>query len=175
MHNITKRGQLKKLALALGLSGTFFLSACTSNAPSDKTVVTSTDDYEASTTINESEIFNETESETFDKEALYRTDDDNKPAEGWITNADGTMGYCQNGYLLTGYQMIDDSRYLFSDDGIMQTGRYIDENGDTYCFTDDGRQYFCSTVKCDDGYYYYFGEDGKAVTGNLLFLTVPLV
>ena len=45
--------------------------------------------------------------------------------------------------------------YLFSDDGIMQTGRYIDENGDTYCFTDDGRQYFCSTVKCDDGYYYY--------------------
>ena len=51
--------------------------------------------------------------------------------------------------------------YLFSDDGIMQTGRYIDENGDTYCFTDDGRQYFCSTVKCDDGYYYYFGEDGK--------------
>ena len=44
---------------------------------------------------------------------FYRTDDDNKPAEGWITNADGTMGYCQNGYLLTGYQMIDDSRYLF--------------------------------------------------------------
>ena len=169
MHNITKRGQLKKLALALGLSGTFFLSACTSNAPSDKTVVTSTDDYEASTTINESKSFDETESETFGKEALYRTDDDNKPAEGWITNADGTMGYCQNGYLLTGYQMIDDSRYLFSDDGIMQTGRYTDENGDTYCFTDDGRQYFCSTVKCDDGYYYYFGEDGKAVTGNFTF------
>ena len=38
---------------------------------------------------------------------------------------------------MTGYQMIDDSRYLFSDDGIMQTGRYTDENGDTYCFTDD--------------------------------------
>lgn len=169
MHNITQRDQLKKLALALGLSGTFFLNACTSNAPSDKTVVTSTDDYEANTTINESKSFDETESETFGKEALYRTDDDNKPAEGWITNADGTMGYCQNGYLLTGYQMIDDSRYLFSDDGIMQTGRYIDKNGDTYCFTDDGRQYFCSTVKCDDGYYYYFGEDGKAVTGNFTF------
>ena len=57
--------------------------------------------------------FFETESETFGKEALYRTDDNNKPAEGWVTNADGTMGYCQNGYLLTGYQMIDDSRYLF--------------------------------------------------------------
>lgn len=169
MHNITKRGQLKKLALALGLSGTFFLNACTSNAPSNQTIVTSTDDYEANLAANESESFYETESETFDREALYRTDDDNKPAEGWITNADGTMGYCQNGYLLTGYQMIDDSRYLFSDDGIMQTGRYIDENGDTYCFTDDGRQYFCSTVKCDDGYYYYFGEDGKAVTGNFTF------
>ena len=169
MHNITKRGQLKKLALALGLSGTFFLNACTSNAPSNQTIVTSTDDYEANLAANESESFYETESETFDREALYRTDDDNKPAEGWITNADGTMGYCQNGYLLTGYQMIDDSRYLFSDDGIMQTGRYTDENGDTYCFTDDGRQYFCSTVKCDDGYYYYFGEDGKAVTGNFTF------
>ena len=36
MHNITKRGQLKKLALALGLSGTFFLNACTSNAPSNQ-------------------------------------------------------------------------------------------------------------------------------------------
>ena len=42
MHNITKRGQLKKLALALGLSGTFFLNACTSNAPSNQTIVTST-------------------------------------------------------------------------------------------------------------------------------------
>lgn len=132
MHNNTKRGQLKKLALALGLSGTFFLNACTSNAPSNQTIVTSTDDYEANLAANESESFYETESETFDREALYRTDDDNKPAEGWITNADGTMGYCQNGYLLTGYQMIDDSRYLFSDDGIMQTGRYTDENGHVY-------------------------------------------
>lgn len=132
MHNITKRDQLKKLALALGLSGTFFLNACTSNAPSNQTIVTSTDDYEANLAANESESFYETESETFDREALYRTDDDNKPAEGWITNADGTMGYCQNGYLLTGYQMIDDSRYLFSDDGIMQTGRYTDENGHVY-------------------------------------------
>ena len=136
MHNTTKRGKLKKLVLALGLSGTFFLNACTSNAPSNQTIVTSTDDYEANLAANESESFYETESETFDREALYRTDDDNKPADGWITNADGTMGYCQNGYLLTGYQMIDDSRYLFSDDGIMQTGRYTDENGDTYCFTD---------------------------------------
>ena len=47
MHNTTKRGQLKKLVLALGLSGTFFLNACTSNAPSNQTIVTSTDDYEA--------------------------------------------------------------------------------------------------------------------------------
>ena len=126
MYNNIKRCQLKKLALALGLSGTFFLNACTSNAPSNQTTVTSTDDYEESLAANESESFFETESETFGKEALYRTDDNNKPAEGWVTNADGTMGYCQNGYLLTGYQMIDNSRYLFSDDGIMQTGRYID-------------------------------------------------
>ena len=65
MHNITERGQLKKLALALGLSGTFFLNACTSNAPSNQTIVTSTDDYEANLAANESESFYETESETF--------------------------------------------------------------------------------------------------------------
>ena len=57
MHNITKRDQLKKLALALGLSGTFFLNACTSNAPSNQTIVTSTDDYEANLATNESESF----------------------------------------------------------------------------------------------------------------------
>ena len=84
MHNNTKRGQLKKLALALGLSGTFFLNACTSNAPSNQTIVTSTDDYEANLAANESESFYETESETFDREALYRTDDDNKPAEAGL-------------------------------------------------------------------------------------------
>lgn len=67
MHNNTKRGQLKKLALALGLSGTFFLNACTSNAPSNQTIVTSTDDYEANLAANESESFYETESETFDR------------------------------------------------------------------------------------------------------------
>ena len=78
MHNNTKRGQLKKLALALGLSGTFFLNACTSNAPSNQTIVTSTDDYEANLAANESESFYETESETFDRETLYRTDDETK-------------------------------------------------------------------------------------------------
>ena len=52
MHNTTKRGQLKKLVLALGLSGTFFLNACTSNAPSNQTIVTSTDDYEANLAAN---------------------------------------------------------------------------------------------------------------------------
>ena len=57
MYNNIKRCQLKKLALALGLSGTFFLNACTSNAPSNQTTVTSTDDYEESLAANESESF----------------------------------------------------------------------------------------------------------------------
>ena len=63
----------------------------------------------------------EGESETSNQQALYREDADGNPVEGWITDSDGTVGYCQDGYLLTGYQMIDDSRYLFTDDGDMIT------------------------------------------------------
>ncbi len=168
----------KKIALCLMLSTSLSLSACGKKIPLDNTSEYASDHFvenqSAKSDSNEDahdETNNEieSESETVDLQTLYREDDDGNPVEGWLTNDDGTVGYCQNGYLLTGYQMIDGSRYLFLDDGSMQTGSYTDENGDKYCFTDDGRQYFCSTVKCEDGYYYYFGEDGKAVTGDFSF------
>lgn len=153
-----KKRKIQQLALSLLLSAVLPLSACGTKNKSTESESISTNEQE----MNE-------ESETQEDQPLLRIDEDGNPIEGWLTDDDGTVGYCQNGYLLTGYQMIDGSRYLFTDDGDMRTGSYTDENGDKYCFTDDGRQYFCSTVKCEDGYYYYFGEDGKAVTGNFTF------
>ncbi len=169
-----RKRMTKKTVLSLLLCAVLPLSACSGNAPSNKGNDASDPSAEnESSYTNASEISSEEsselESEIADLQALYREDDDGNPVEGWLTDDDGTVGYCQNGYLLTGYQMIDGSRYLFTDDGDMRTGSYTDENGDKYCFTDDGRQYFCSTVKCEDGYYYYFGEDGKAVTGDFTF------
>ena len=159
-HYKNKKRKIQQLALSLLLSAVLPLSACGTKNKSAKSESVST---------NEQEIKEDSESETQEDQPLLRVDDDGNPIEGWLTDDDGTVGYCQNGYLLTGYQMIDGSRYLFSDDGDMRTGSYTDENGDKYCFTDDGRQYFDSTVKCEDGYYYYFGDDGKAVTGNFTF------
>ena len=170
----------KKITLCLTLSASFFLGACGKKAPSNDSAKHASDHFienpSSESTSNEDEdaktdskMESELESEPNELQALYREDDDGNPVEGWLTDDDGTVGYCQNGYLMTGYQMIDGSRYLFTEDGDMRTGSYTDENGDKYCFTDDGRQYFCSTVKCEDGYYYYFGDDGKAVTGDFTF------
>jgi peptidoglycan/xylan/chitin deacetylase (PgdA/CDA1 family) len=164
----SKKRAIQKTVLGLLLSAVLPLSACSGNALSNNNKSAEN----GSGYANEQEISSgeasELESETDELQALYREDADGNPVEGWLTDDDGTVGYCQNGYLLTGYQMIDGSRYLFTDDGDMRTGSYTDENGDKYCFTDDGRQYFDSTVKCEDGYY-YFGNDGKAVTGNFTF------
>lgn len=165
LKSIKKTHLLKKFSLCLMLSATLPLSACGSNKVNSTQTSNETIVSEESST--DSTV--EGESETSNQQALYREDADGNPVEGWITDSDGTVGYCQDGYLLTGYQMIDGSRYLFTDDGDMITGSYVDENGDRYCFTEDGRQYFCSTVKCEDGYYYYFGEDGKSVTGDFTF------
>ena len=66
MHNITKkRPAQKSWHLLLDCLARSFLNACTSNAPSNQTIATSTDDYEANLAANESESFYETESETF--------------------------------------------------------------------------------------------------------------
>lgn len=163
------KNRFQKIMLCLMLSATLPLGACGSKRNHEKSDFSQESNE---TTVSEESSTDSTvegESETSNQQALYREDADGNPVEGWITDSDGTVGYCQDGYLLTGYQMIDGSRYLFTDDGDMITGSYVDENGDRYCFTEDGRQYFCSTVKCEDGYYYYFGEDGKAVTGNFTF------
>lgn len=166
----------KKGVLCLILSAVIPLSACEKKVPADNTAEHASDGFveNQSTEANsnediDTEANSEMESESIDLQVLYREDADGNPVEGWLTDDDGTVGYCENGYLLTGYQMIDGFRYLFTDEGDMRTGSYTDENGDKYCFTDDGKQYLCTVMKCEDGYYYYFGEDGKAVTDDFSF------
>lgn len=179
----TRKRNFKKVVSCLMLSAALFLSACGKKVPSNNTAEHASDDFVENQSIElnsnedsedadasaEANNEMESESESVDLQALYREDADRNPVEGWLTDDDGTVGYCENGYLLTGYHIIDGFRYLFTDDGDMRTGSYTDENGDKYCFTDDGKQYLCTTMKCEDGYYYYFGEDGKAVTGDFSF------
>lgn len=182
-----RKNGLLRLALCLLLSASLPLTACQSKKqaaePSaaqtysdEKGQDSSIFDGETDESVPETQSENETKgtskspsSDHTANQALYREDSDGNPAEGWITDNDGSTGYCENGYLLTGFQMIDGFRYLFAEDGAMRTGSFIDENGDKYCFTADGKQYLCSTVKCEDGFYYYFGDDGKAVTGDFTF------
>ena len=176
----TRKQNFKKVVSCLMLSAALSLSACGKKVPSDNTAEHASNGFienqsdeansneDADAKAN-SEMESKSESESVDLQTLYREDADGNPVEGWLTDDDGTVGYCENGYLLTGYHIIDGFRYLFADDGDMRTGSYTDENGDKYCFTDDGKQYLCTTMKCDDGYYYYFGEDGKAVTGDFSF------
>lgn len=176
----TRKQNFKKVVSCLMLSAALSLSACGKKVPSDNAAEHASDGFienqsdeansnkDADAKAN-SEMESESESESVDLQTLYREDAAGNPVEGWLTDDDGTVGYCENGYLLTGYHIIDGFRYLFTDDGDMRTGSYTDENGDKYCFTDDGKQYLCTTMKCDDGYYYYFGEDGKAVTGDFSF------
>ena len=90
-----------------------------------------------------------------ENQKLYRTDADGNPADGWYTAEDGSIGYCVDGYLLTGFQEIDGFSYLFSDAGVMQTGAYTMDDGTLLMFTDDGKQYIDSEYMTADGTLYF--------------------
>ncbi len=100
-----------------------------------------------------------------DKASLYRENTDGTPASGWVTDEDGSVGYCgENGYLLTGFQVLDGSRYYFTEEGDRVSGIYTLENGERVLFTEDGRQYLNSVAEMD-GAMYFFGPDGYITVG----------
>lgn len=105
-----------------------------------------------------------------DNPELYREDADGNPVNGWYTAEDGSTGYCVDGYLLTGFQEIDGFSYLFSKDGVMQTGAYTMDDGTLLMFTDDGKQYVDSEYMTADGTLYFFGADGTPAHGEVTFL-----
>ena len=83
----------------------------------------------------------------------------------WVEMNDKTFFYGSDGKRATGMTTIDNYTYFFSDDGVMQKGLQR-INGDLYMFSE-----YTGQMKTDDWYrpnmdtYYYFGKDGKALTG----------
>ena len=91
--------------------------------------------------------------------SLFRAQPDGSPASGWVTDEDGSVGYCgEDGYLLTGFQVLEGSRYLFTGDGDRVTGPYTGEDGELLLFTDDGRQYLNSVAPIGKDMYYFNGD-----------------
>ena len=91
--------------------------------------------------------------------SLFRAAEDGSPAEGWFTDEDGTTGYCgEGGFLLTGFHIIDGFRYFFTEEGDRVSGLYSLENGQTLCFTEDGKQLLNSVGAVGRDFCYFDGE-----------------
>lgn len=100
---------------------------------------------------------------------FYRQQADGSPAFGWYADPDGTIGFCdESGYLITGFAIIGDYRYLFTAQGDICTGVYYDTDGSIYQFTPEGHQYLDCVAK-DGDYYYYYDATGRRVTGMFYF------
>ena len=104
---------------------------------------------------------------------------DGSRAVGWCITAEGYGFYCETaGVPITGVQTVgeteytfaedgslrstflylDDKTMIFPDDGIYVKGWYTDENGNTYCCSEEGALYTgWATVGMS---MYYFSEDG---------------
>lgn len=101
--------------------------------------------------------------------ALYRSDASGNPVQGWYTDTDGARGYCcEHGYLMTGFQMIDGSRYLFTKDGIMVTGEYTAKDGSRCLFAPDGQQYI-NCIGEVNGEKHFYDAQGNMVYGRFSF------
>ena len=108
---------------------------------------------------------------SFSQADLYRENEDGTPAAGWFTDGDGSVGYCgENGYLLTGFQVIDGFRYLFTEDGDRVEGAYTLEDGQVINFTEDGKQYLNSIAQIGHDWY-FFDESGYIVKDQ--WITFP--
>ena len=79
---------------------------------------------------------------------------------GWVDDG-GNMYYYQLGQVTTGFVSIEESKYLFDDQGVMQTGWHTIE-GKKYYFADDGKMATRSLVITENGikYVYRFDRDG---------------
>ena len=100
----------------------------------------------------------------FDVDGRHYTTDENCVIQtGWQTSDKGIM------YILgdtleyaVGVQEIDDKKYIFSNEGILLTGR-VKYDGNKYYVGEDGTVQ-TGFIKLDDGKY-YFGDNGVMVTG----------
>ena len=84
---------------------------------------------------------------------------------GWHTHAEGTYYISpETNERVTGYQIIDNSCYLFDDNGIILPPGWHDFRGDTYYIGSDGIIQR-GTVEVDGVKYYFSTESGVFRTG----------
>ena len=79
---------------------------------------------------------------------------------GWVDDGGNTY-YYRLGQVTTGFVNIEDSQYLFDDQGVMQTGWHTIE-GKKYYFAEDGKMETRSLVITENGnkHVYRFSSDG---------------
>ena len=91
-------------------------------------------------------------------------DPDPKEPEGtWKTKWGATYYETEDGEKLTGVQKIGEDYYLFSDRGTLQSNVFYEENGKTYYFGKDGKR--VTGWKDKWSATYYFDENGVMATG----------
>ena len=84
---------------------------------------------------------------------------------GWHTHSEGTYYISpETNDRVTGYQIIDNTCYLFDDDGIILPPGWHDFRGDTYYLGEDG-VIQRGTVEIDGEKYYLSTESGIFRTG----------
>ncbi len=88
-----------------------------------------------------------------------------------VSEADGNRYYFgSDGKAVTGWQTINECIYYFNEDHVAQIGFQTIDN-DIYLFDEYGRAkigYYSYTDETDNvKYYYFFGEDGKSLSGKI--------
>ena len=86
----------------------------------------------------------------------------------FASDQDGNWYYFDSqGQALTGFQTVDGVALYFHEDGVQAKGQVVTVGQDTYAFDKDSgallRHAFASDT---DGYWYFLGDDGKALKGQ---------
>ncbi len=89
--------------------------------------------------------------------------DPEEPKGTWKTKWGATYYETEDGEKLTGVQKIGEDYYLFSDRGTLQSNVFHEENGKTYYFGKDGKR--VTGWKDKWSATYYFDENGVMATG----------
>lgn len=100
-----------------------------------------------------------------DQKFYYDPSNDGIMKREWLSDENGNFYFFDrtDGHMLTGAQVIDNAAYLFSADGIRQTGRITLENGVFYYDPATG-QMMTGWIQAGDKTY-YADEAGHIVTG----------
>ena len=100
--------------------------------------------------------------------SYYDADSGQKMINKFFTTGDNNWYYADsNGNLVTGSQTIKGQKLNFESTGLQDKGKLIEtEDGSKYYYDADSGQMIVNKFESVNGLWYYFGLDGKAVTGS---------